>query len=257
MNLFLLWACRQFLAQRHCRLCRHCLSSTLARPCRCLCEQAGVGGDIIPNQFPQHASHISLSTGSFYHITFKFLFFFFYFFIILFFCFIFLYPTSPHDMQVIFHCHLNLFITTPTLFNIGHRHKSQVSIDDGKWKNNEISLHLQSISAWLRFCTRNWHSDSSVLLEIWQNVSRTECKKSQPKICSGFQLGGCKDEGKDLVVYKGRPTRVIFVLFVKADMSLHQVWGKERSNNVEWPSWPQTNPHPTSQQTHDLPQYSY
>ena len=177
MNLFLLWACRQFLAQRHCRLCRHCLSSTLARPCRCLCEQAGVGGDIIPNQFPQHASHISLSTGSFYHITFKFLFLFFQFFIILFFCFIFLYPTSPHDMQVIFHCHLNLFITTPTLFNIGHRHKSQVSIDDGKWKNNEISLHLQSISAWLRFCTRNWHSDSSVLLEIWQNVTRTECKK--------------------------------------------------------------------------------
>ena len=175
--------------------------------------------------------------------------FFFIFFIILFFCFIFLYPTSPHDMQVIFHCHLNLFITTPTLFNIGHRHKSQVSIDDGKWKNNEISLHLQSISAWLRFCTRNWHSDSSVLLEIWQNVSRTECKKTQPKICSGFQLGGCKDEAKDWVVYKGRPPRVIFVLFVKADMSLHQVWGKERSNNVEWPSWPQTNPHPTSQQT--------
>ena len=44
-----------------------------------------------------------------------------------------------------------------------------------------------------------------------------EIKKLNQKYVQGFR--GWKDEAKDC----GRPPRVIFVLFVKADMSLHQV----------------------------------
>ena len=182
--------------------------------------------------------------------------FFFIFFIILFFCFIFLYPTSPHDMQVIFHCHLNLFITTPTLFNIGHRHKSQVSIDDGKWKNNEISLHLQSISAWLRFCTRNWHSDSSVLLEIWQNVSRTECKKTQPKICSGFSWGVVKTKPKTGWSIKDvHPEWYLYYLLRLTCRSI-KCEGKREVIMLSGHHGPKPTPtQPLSR--HDRPQYSY
>ena len=134
MNLFLLWACRQFLAQRHCRLCRHCLSSTLARPCRCLCEQAGVGGDIIPNQFPQHASHISLSTGSFYRITFKFLFFFFFFFSLYYFLLFFCTPLAPMTCKSFFTVTW-IFLSQLqhySILDIANSHKCQWMMGNGK-----------------------------------------------------------------------------------------------------------------------------